>query len=284
MAWGIPFMRREIFFVAETAEACAILGVVILEENIMWEAFLRKFDPLFQWGFRIHDGLCDFLAKHAGKIKTGLLTVAHLSLFGFLFPEMRKGFGETARNLLLVILFLSPLSKIFRMRLLLLLMGFRRQLGIWFAYLSTVHGIGYMIDPDWAEFIFRSGFPAPFGMEPRFLFGIAAFTLTLPLLFTSNNLAMRLLKGNWKRVQMLAYPVFVLVILHNFILSTLSAEGVAGILASVLVIGAYVLLKLLAWKNFLPPLVRTIQYVSVRYGEYQTVRRTQGQTEAPSLS
>jgi DMSO/TMAO reductase YedYZ heme-binding membrane subunit len=95
---------------------------------------------------------------------------------------------------------------------------------------------------------------------------------------------MRLLKGNWKRVQMLAYPVFVLVILHNFILSTLSAEGVAGILASVLVIGAYVLLKLLAWKNFLPPLVRTIQYVSVRYGEYQTVRRTQGQTEAPSLS
>jgi DMSO/TMAO reductase YedYZ heme-binding membrane subunit len=236
----------------------------------MAEASSKKLDPLFRFAFRVHDGLSDFLAKHMGGVKTALLLLAHLSLLGLLFPEARKEFGELARNLLLVILFLSPLSKIFRMRLLVLLMGLRRQLGIWFAYLATAHGVGYLIDPDWAVFIFESGFPAPFGMDPRYLFGLLAYALTLPLLFTSNNLAMRLLKGRWKTVQALAYPVFVLTVLHSFVVSSLSARGIAGIVTAAIVIGAYVLAKLLARDNFLPPLARLNRYVAQEYAAYRS--------------
>jgi sulfoxide reductase heme-binding subunit YedZ len=235
------------------------------------ERLLQKVDPFLQVSFRAHDGLSAFVAQHMRRIKVGLLLLAHLSLFGFFFPEMRKDFGEQARNLLLFILFLSPLSKIFRARLLIQLMTFRRELGIWFAYLATVHGVGYLLDPDWFAFVLTPELFDPASPQIRFLFGLIAYVLTLPLLLTSNNFSTRLLKSNWKRLHYLVYPLFVLVLFHNFVFPSSDATKV---FEAFVILGAYLLFKLLAWRNFLPPLAELIRQIGSRYGTYQISLRS----------
>lgn len=232
--------------------------------------FFQTIDPVLVFCFRLHDGLSDFLARHLFRAKWFLLAIAHLSLFGFLFPEWRKDFGEMAANVLIVILFLSPLSKIFRARLLLQMMGLRRELGILMAYLATVHGLGYMLDPDWLQVFIapyrETGFSA---LQPGLLFGIAAYTLTLPLLFTSNNLATRFLGGkNWKRLHRLVYGLFVAAIFHRLLIRSGSGYDMIALAQAALLISSYAFVKLLAWRNFLPPLRAAIALVSERYEEY----------------
>ena len=236
----------------------------------MTSLFSRSLDQFLVIGFRLHDLASDFLMKHLYGTKRFLLVVAHLSLFGFLLPDLRKDFGELAANLLIVILFLSPLSKIFRMRLLMQLMSLRRELGILMAYLATVHGLGYLLDPEWfAVYIapyWRTDFLA---IEPRLLFGMTAYTLTLPLLLTSNNLAMRFLGGKkWKMLHRLVYLLFIAAASHRFLTKSIFAYDMFALFEAALLIGSYALAKLLAWKNFLAPLRDAITYVALRYKGY----------------
>lgn len=230
--------------------------------------FFRWIDPLLPYLFRLHDGLCDFMGDHFQMIKTIFLMAAHLTLLGFLFPDMRKDFGEIAANLLIFILFLSPLSRIFRIRFLVLLMGLRRELGIFMAYLATVHGVGYFLDPVWFDLIIKPHWPeALFRIEPMILFGIIGYLLTLPLLFTSNTLANRLLGGkNWKRLHRMVYIVFLLIVLHRLFMRGVDMVGLfqAGFL-----LGTYGFLKLLAWRNFLLPLTEMITLTKKRYQEWK---------------
>ena len=225
---------------------------------------------LLRFLFWTHDTLSDFLAKHFVFIKRLMLIVAHLSLFGLLFPEMRKDFGELAEVMLLAILFLSPLSKIFRTRLLLQLMGLRREMGITMAYLATVHVLGFFLDPQWyvpfVDFYLGQKF---WKTDPGLLFGILAYTLTLPLLFTSNSLAQRFLGGrNWKRLHRVVYVVFIAVAFHK----SLVGRGVTSfaLFQAITLILLYLFVKLLAWKNFLPPLEKAIEYVASQYRLYRT--------------
>lgn len=227
-----------------------------------------RFDTILTLGFGVHDALSGFLARHLGWVKTALLVVAHLSLLGIFFPQLGRSYGSLARDILLVIMFLSPLSKIFQMRLLLQLMGLRRELGIWFGYLAIVHGLSFLLDPDWAAVFIASHFSQPWLILPRYLFGLIALVLTLPLLLTSNNVALRLLKGNWKRLHRLAYFVLLFTLLHSFFPRHPSVAGeVIGWAKFGVVFGGYILLKLLAWNNFLTPLRTLNEYVGRKYGE-----------------
>lgn len=230
-------------------------------------AFFEIIDPLLVLCFRIHDIVSGFLARHLRAVKTAILLLAHLALFGLLFPELRKDAGNLAAIVLIGILFLSPLSKIFRMRLLLQMMGLRREFGILMGYLVIVHVVGYFIDPLWFDEFFApylgSGFLM---MEPTFLFGTAAYVLTLPLLFTSNAIALRILGGRrWKGLHRLVYPLFVFTMLHRF---TIKGMTTMALLQAVLLIGAYALIKLLAWRNFLPTLQGAIDIVGMRYAAW----------------
>lgn len=233
----------------------------------MTTALLQRIDPFIVLLFRVHDVLSAFLARHLFAVKRGLLIVAHLSLFGFFFPELRRDFGETAAHVLLVILFLSPLSKIFRTRLLLQMMSLRRELGILMAYLATVHGLGYLIvDPKFFETFFAPYlFGNVLGIEPAFLLGAAAYALTLPLLLTSNNLATKYLGSNWKRLHRIVYAVFAFAVLHRMLIKGADASA---IIQSVILVSSYVLAKIVAWKNFLPFLREGIAYVGERYRNY----------------
>ncbi len=228
------------------------------------KAFFETIDPLLVLCFRLHDVVSGFLARNMRELKVAVLAVAHLSLFGLLFPEFRKDFGNIAAVVLIAILFLSPLSKIFRMRLLLQMMGFRRELGILMGYLATVHVVGYLIDPLWFDAFFAPYIGNDlFAMAPTFLFGTVAYFLTLPLLFTSNTIALRALGGRrWKGLHRLAYPLLVFTMLHRF---TVKGMTTMALLQAALLIGAYALIKLLARNNFLPTLRGAIDIVGMRY-------------------
>lgn len=231
------------------------------------ENLLKSLQPILHWGYQLHDWVSDFLVKHIFAVKRTLLVLAHLSLFGFLFPEMRKDFGELAANLLIVILFISPLSKIFRMRLLIQLMMLRRELGIMMGYLATVHGVGYLIDPDWADFIIQPMLAGNFwGDDPRYTFGILAYALTLPLLLTSNALSQRFLGTKWKLLHRSVYLMFAFAIIHRFLVK---GAPVFVIVEIIVLLGSYGLLKALAWKNFLPPLVTAIRFVAEDYRRFK---------------
>jgi sulfoxide reductase heme-binding subunit YedZ len=220
------------------------------------------------WIFSLHDLIAKWFALYFRSTKIGLLLIAHLSLFGFFFPELRKEFGELAGNLLIGILFISPISKIFRVRLFLQIMSIRRELGILMAYLATVHGVGYLLDPAW----FQAEILPHYGeWRNGYIFGILAYTLTLPLLLTSNTWSQKHLgSAFWKVIHRIIYGMFVLAVLHRFFIKT-GGDGqmeVAFIEAGIL-LGSYVLLKVLAWKNFLAPLRAVIAWVEAKHEEYK---------------
>ncbi len=223
--------------------------------------------------FSIHDKGANIFARHIHTIKQIILIIAHLSLFGLFFPELRKSYGELAGNLLIGILFLSPAARIVRVRFLTLLMAVRRELGILMGYLALVHGIGYMIDPLWFQGYILPNLSI---WQNGFLFGMAAFFLTLPLLLTSNNLAQKYLGGKkWKWLHRSVYIMFVFAILHRFFIKTGNDGQVTfAFVESFILVGSYVFLKLLAWKNFLAPLRWVVNYIEGIHGEYQTEKQT----------
>ncbi len=231
---------------------------------------------MFETLFFLHDTASDFLAKYLFTVKRSILAIAHLSLFVFLFPEFHKSMGQLAFTLLLGLLFLSPLSKIFRVRLLFQLMALRREMGILMAYVATVHGLGYALNPLWfSVYIAPHWWMNILSIEPRFLFGLVAYGLTLPLLLTSNTVAQQILGGqNWKNVHRLVYGVFIFAVLHRFLLRGSGGEyKIEDFLQALFMIAAYVLVKVLAWKNFFPPLVRLIERVAGRYQIYTAERK-----------
>lgn len=249
----------------------------------MMQNFLEKIDPFVVSCFRWHDFASDFLAKHLFLVKRTLLIVAHLSLFGFLFPDLRKDFGEMAANVLLVILFLSPFSRIFRMRLLAQMMGIRRELGILMAYLATVHGMGYILDPAWFSILIEPYWRTDFlSIEPRLLFGMLAYLLTIPLLLTSNGLALRFLGGKrWKMLHRLVYGIFFAAIFHRLFTRSAAGDDVAAFFQAVVLVSAYLFVKLLAWKNFIAPLRDMIAHVSNRYQAYTLTKKEKNFSTTP---
>ncbi len=236
---------------------------------------LKFLDPVVIFCFQLHDVASDFIAKNFSLIKRTLLVVAYISLFWILFPAMRRDFGQYAETMLLGILFLSPLSKIFRIRLLSQLMGLRRQFGILMGCFALVHGVSYFVDPtsfslDIAPYLNRNFF----SMYPLFYFGILSLILVLPLLLTSNALSLRFLGGKrWKVLHRIVYVLLLTMLLHIFFIkSGRRGYAVTEMIQPLLIVSGYILLKVLAWKNFLPFLRDAIVYVGVRYDQYIAVK------------
>lgn len=201
-------------------------------------------------------------------VKRALLIVAHLSLLGFLFPDLRRSFGSWALALLLGILFLSPLSKLFRVPFLLQLMGLRRELGIFMAYLATVHSLGYLLDSAWASFFITPYILSdPWLIDSRYLLGLLAYVLTLPLLFTSNNMAIRFLGGrNWKWLHRLVYPLLFLTLFHKFLRP--GSARLADIISPTIIFLGYLCLKVVAENSSLLPVQRFSGWIVTRYQAY----------------
>ena len=139
--------------------------------------------------------------------------------------EMRlwKAVGDAAFVLLLVALSLGPAARLARP--VTRLLPWRRQLGIWFALVATLHGV--LVVHGWARWSLRRflGYEVvpqlgrEVRLEPGFglanLVGVTALTFALVLAATSSDWALRRLGAPaWKWLHHSALFVFYLSLLH----------------------------------------------------------------------
>lgn len=122
--------------------------------------------------------------------------------------ELTRETGEWTLRLLLVTLCMTPLRRITNWRWPLRV---RRMLGLFAFFYACVHLTTYIwLDQffDWGE-ILRDIY------KRRFItVGMLAFTLLLPLAFTSTNAMMKRLGRNWGRLHQLVYVIPALGVLH----------------------------------------------------------------------
>lgn len=229
-------------------------------------------EKFLQISFRLHDVLSDFVQVHFKGISKVLLIVAHFSLFGIFFPSILKLLGDFSLTLLMSLLVLSPVSKILRMRFLYQLMGLRRELGIWTAYVAIVHGGGYFLDPVFLTYVTTI---SPDMMQGRLIFGFFGLALLTILLMTSNNFSQRHLKRAWKKVHWLVYPAFAFALAHKTFSGRVTVmQDWSGFLNFLFVFGGYVWLKYMARKGVPEYVQRGIDFVAQRYRAHRETLQT----------
>jgi len=116
--------------------------------------------------------------------------------------------GHHAVALLILSLACTPLNILFKWREPL---KRSRALGLYAFMYATIHVLIYL-DLDFGlawSFILQN-----FTQDPRLIVGLIAFTLLIPLAWTSFDIWKKRLKKNWKRLHRLVYLIVPLVVLH----------------------------------------------------------------------
>ena len=143
-----------------------------------------------------------------------------------LWPDEMVGpTGEWSARLIIVALVLTPLSMLLpRVRIVGWLLRRRRAFGVAaFAY-ALLHLAFYAAEMETLANILAE-------VELLGIWtGWAALLLMLPLALTSNDASMRALKGGWKKLQRLAYPMALLtlvhwIVVHNSLVEALVQAG-----------------------------------------------------------
>jgi DMSO/TMAO reductase YedYZ heme-binding membrane subunit len=152
--------------------------------------------------------LVSLIQKNRPLIARALLALS-VMVIGFLwFPQFQKDLGEVAYTLLLVILIAAPLSRVSGIKIFGTPLLFRRELGILMGMIALMHYFSFLI-ANW-EFL-QANPPEPtLWMASGFL----GIILTVLLLLTSNDWAVKKMGKWWKRVHRLVYVILVLVIVH----------------------------------------------------------------------
>jgi sulfoxide reductase heme-binding subunit YedZ len=121
---------------------------------------------------------------------------------------VERSTGYWALLILMVTLALTPLR---------LLSGiawpiqFRRMLGLYMFFYACLHISAYL----WLDYSFLwSEISKDIIKHPYVLVGFSAFVLTVPLAMTSNNVMVKRLKGNWKKLHQLVYVIATLGVIH----------------------------------------------------------------------
>ena len=138
----------------------------------------------------------------------GLIAVLFVYLFWLSRPELSfnirlwRALGDTAFSFLFITLIIGPLAKLWRLAL--RLVPWRREFGIWFAFLALSHFvrvIGYALSEP--------------GLELPILLGLTALFFTLTLMATSSDRAVNFLGiSSWKWLHSFAYVIFYLIAAH----------------------------------------------------------------------
>lgn len=147
-----------------------------------------------------------------------------------LLYEVSKTMGTIGILLLLIILFIKPLSRVFpKLKIFLTMLRFRRQLGIVNFYILLFHGVGLMA----ALGVFSNNNFIP---QPFLLWGLIGLLIMFILYLTSNNFSVRLFKRNWKRLQMIVYIAALAAIIHVVLI---------GEIVFAILFGIYIIFKVL---------------------------------------
>jgi sulfoxide reductase heme-binding subunit YedZ len=116
--------------------------------------------------------------------------------------------GHHAVALLIMALACTPLNTLFKWSELL---KRRRALGLYAFMYATIHVLIYLdLDFGFAwSFVLQN-----FTQDPRLIVGLIAFTLLIPLAWTSFDIWKKRLGKNWKRLHMAVYAIVPLAVLH----------------------------------------------------------------------
>lgn len=128
------------------------------------------------------------------------------------FEVLTRSTGEWTLRFVLLTLTMTPLRRLLGAAWPLRL---RRMLGLYAFFYVCVHLLTYLwLDHffDWEEIV------ADIVKRPYITFGMLAFTLLLPLAFTSTNKMMKRLGYRWKSLHKLTYVIAVLGVLHFILL------------------------------------------------------------------
>jgi len=159
----------------------------------------------------------------AGKIPQKLITftqkillfLAIVPIVGILFfPVDYRNMGKFCWNLLIIIVFLRPISDIFpEFKILKRFLPFRKEAGILCGSLAVAHSIGFFMSrkiPINQWFIGAQYWD----VTQHYFWGILALIIAILLTLTSNIFCMRILKINWKRLHQLVYFFVIFVAIH----------------------------------------------------------------------
>ena len=122
-------------------------------------------------------------------------------------------FGEWTLIFIFLTLSMSPLKRITNSTV---WIKFRRMLGLFVFFYASIHLLSYV------------GLDYRFDFQPilndvlkkKFVFiGFAAWLLLIPLVITSSNKMMKILKHNWKKIHKLIYVIGIFGVLHFIWLS-----------------------------------------------------------------
>lgn len=180
----------------------------------------------------IRELILDGKIPHFRIIKLVALVLSFLPIpVFFLTHNNPREFGELGWQFLIAIMLIRPLSNILPgIGILRSLVPFRKEVGIACAWLIILHSYGIfanmgknilteIFNPEY----WRPGHPL--------MWGILGFLAVILLLITSNNYSIKRLRKNWKRVQMLVYPLFFFTAVHIALISGETSKIVLPVLA-----------------------------------------------------
>lgn len=134
-----------------------------------------------------------------------------------------KAFGDAAFMLLFITLVIGPLARLWSPSAKLL--PWRKYVGIWFGLIAIIHG--FLVWNGWARWdisrFFGYEFVPELGrivrLEPGFglanLIGVIALSLTIVLMATSSERALKYLGTSWKWLHYSANTIFYLSAIHT---------------------------------------------------------------------
>ena len=130
--------------------------------------------------------------------------------------------GEWSARFIILALMVTPLRQLWpQAAAVRFLARHRRALGVAAFVYALAHTVAYVLDMGTlADMLAEIGAPAIWT-------GWLALLILIPLGLTSNDAAVRALKGAWKRLQRLAYPAAILTLVHWALIH----DGLAAALA-----------------------------------------------------
>ncbi len=145
-------------------------------------------------------------------------------------------FAKWGWYVLFGVLMARPMSQIFpELGIFRILIVLRRQFGIWSGVLLLCHLGGFLAAMKMTPFdLFKN--PMFWAWNNLVTYGILGILVLIPVLFTSNDLSMRILKRSWKWVQRLSYLLFVFGAVHLYFMGKMEYFVEVVILLVVLVL------------------------------------------------
>ena len=144
-------------------------------------------------------------------------------------------FGKYALILVLIILFVKPISVIFnKIDLFRIIMSYRREMGVLAFWFATFHAILLMF---YLKLISIESLPLFIDIKGMLFWGVLALLGMILLGITSNTLSQIKLKQNWKKLQYLAYPTLAFILIHKAI--------VKNEFEPYIILGIFIILKII---------------------------------------